>query len=349
MGPLPRDAHRGEQARAVRAMSEAFHSCPEVAAGLERLVGDVLGVRASHVGHEVIVPPRLNLAAYLSRRRVHARHRLRLHTPAALPWTRGAAIDHVDLFAKARRRPAAAPIEHALNDTPHPDFRAPYFIGTVEHDGLAIGVWEHVEGEVVRLPDLPLEQQMRFARAVAAINALPGTDLKPRTRWTQEPITRYREFFAALPGDEGAAWRGPLDRLERLYARDDFEAASRLEGDPVPAHNDFNESNIFARPDGLVVFDWEGASLNAPAADLRIILGRRPDHSDLLLGEYVSRAGELGLRVGLDQAKRNCELIEGFRLVFKGWERQNLKMVLRGLDHVEPHFARGAARANTGR
>lgn len=251
----------------------------------------------------------------------------------------------LNVFVKAGPKIIDADLESLLNSIQSPHIRPPRHYGSFSIGPLNVGIWEFHDGERIPFEELSLETLERLVRGVAVINATPvEPSLAPvKTKWISEPLDWYRKRMRTFEPEAMPAWEAALERLTPILSEPDLlDQISAGFGERLLTHNDINPNNVFTPETGdVVMFDWEGATLSVPGADLRFLV-RLPDREPLL-DVYLEEMAARGIDLDRETVRRSYHVIEGFRMIFKGWAGRNLNAVTRGLDIVEEQLA--AARA----
>jgi Phosphotransferase enzyme family len=338
----PSESLRAENVAELNVMAAKFRSNTEILRGLELLLKPTLGARVRHLRSETVIPPRADLQAYIHTGRTHTKHILQVMGDVKPEWAERITDGTISIFVKAGPKVPCSPLEAVLNGANAEDFRPPHFFGYVEHGRLYVSVWEFIEGQRTPFEDLPIATLKRLVRAIACVNAIGAAPGVPRkTKWVSEPLDWYEKRFQRLAGGDQAKWQGALERLRRLLAQGDVvQNFISGEGEQLLTHNDIHPNNVFTPAEGdIVIFDWEGATLSVPGADLRFLA--RMNDRDILLETYIERMCELGYGLAAADVQRTVEIIESFRLIFRGWAKQNkLRAVLNALSMAERHIGR---------
>jgi 2-polyprenyl-3-methyl-5-hydroxy-6-metoxy-1,4-benzoquinol methylase len=180
-------------------------------------------------------------------------------------------------------------------------------------------------------------------RAIAIANSISvGDFVAPKTKWITTPLSWYERRFTLLSPNEQVKWQSAMNQLRHILSHDDLVGTviGGL-GEKFLTHYDINPNNVFTpENEDTVIFDWEGATLSMPGADLRFLT--RLDSRDTLLAVYVSKMAELGIEVETNDIRRAYEMLEGFRMIYKGWAAKSLSAVQRGLAMVSVYILANA-------
>lgn len=332
-------AERAEDAARIEVFAAALQANADVLKGLERTMTKKLGVTVRHAESETVIPPRTNLAAYVRTRRTHTKHWLEIAGAIDPRWAGMVRNGRLAVFLKAGPSVSSSPLEAVVKKAKHRSFRVPHFFGAFEADGLNIGVWEFVDGTRIPFEELSLATQTKLVRAIAELNCIDASGVvAPKTKWVTAPLAWYERRFSKLGEQDRLKWQSAMERVRAILAHEDIVGTIiRGQGERFLTHYDINPNNVFTEEDReIVIFDWEGATLSVPGADLRFLA--RLEHREALLAAYVARAQELGLKLDTNDVRRAYEMIEGFRMIYKGWASKSLNAVQRGLDIVSAYI-----------
>jgi 2-polyprenyl-3-methyl-5-hydroxy-6-metoxy-1,4-benzoquinol methylase len=343
--PVEEETERSRNVAKIRLLAAELQGNLGALAGLERMMSALLGAKVRHVRSESVMPPRTNLQAYIRTRRTHTKHWLQVTGPVDARWQRLVRDGKITVFLKSGPKLVLSELETIVNEAGLKDSRPPYYFGSFRDGDLCIGVWEFVEGARVPFEDLSLRTQKKLVRAIAEMNLIKvGDAVQPKTKWVSAPLSWYERRFQKLSASEQATWQSALDGVRIILSHDNILAdVIGGHGERLLTHNDINPNNAFTPEDGdIVFFDWEGATLSVPGADLRFL--NRMQARDDLLTVYVERLAELGLKLDESDVKRAYEMVEGFRLIFKGWAAKNVNAVHRGIKIVSAHINNAVSR-----
>ncbi|MCW5735833.1 MAG: phosphotransferase [Enhydrobacter sp.] len=334
-----REGKRLRQAGSLAAIAEELQSNHDLLAQVGRLLSAHIGTDVRHVRSEWVMPPRPDLSAYIKSSRTHTRHHFELSRPnpdfdgRAYCQPSMAQSGQLTVFLKAGSNVVCSPVERIINEEKVQRFSSPYFFGSLETHGLRVGVWEFVDGARTPFEALPLEAQLQLVRSIAGVNSISREDCAPvGTKWILTPLQRYEKIYRKMDAIEQDEWQSLLQGTrEVLHNHEVLIDRMQSMGEVYLTHNDINPNNVFVGEGGdVVILDWEAATRSAPGADLRFLW--RMETREALLACYIEQMGKFGIHLKVEDVQAAYEIVEGFRMIQKGWGKRKASPVKRGLE-----------------
>jgi thiamine kinase-like enzyme/2-polyprenyl-3-methyl-5-hydroxy-6-metoxy-1,4-benzoquinol methylase len=310
-------------------------SDPVVATGLERLISERLSAPAKHVRAE-----ELNIRKTPHPKRQYSRH-----------WLSVAGRDEpLSVFVKLYRRRPVPPWEPIISSLDEAGFKFPTHYGSLKwNEEDTLGVWEWMDFSKVHPAEFlnSKENLPRIVEAIARINTFPllhpalkTCGFPVGTRWVNKEDEwfdrRYNKMFIMHRDALVAANAEP--RMRKILAEKPGAVARQNggHGQSFLTHNDLHGNNFVSAEDGrFVLFDWDGATLTAPGADLLFMLGRHKEERRLVADLYSDAMAKLGYPVTPEDVTWNAELVLGFKRLTRGLLVADMNWVNIGLSILE--------------
>lgn len=326
----------------------------EVLSRLEEMIATRIGTAVRHIRSESVPRPRAVPERSIVYRRAYTKHWFEV-AGAMDERLRSRFGDSRELvvFVKSSLELRVRPqLELLLSEQSGRGFRTPYYFGMTDVSGLQVAAWESFDlSPPTHFIKYSFEDQKRIVEAIAGINAVSADGTAPDlTRCIYVRPGWFELKRNAVKDTPDGQWQVLYDRTVEVMEHQ-HTLAARIEstGTTFLTHNDVNPSgtNIRVPEQGdIVIFDWEGATLGAPGADLWLLVGVKS--SGRLFTAYVDRMAEHGFRFDVDQIRFTAEVLRGIRALKTGWRNVNDQLIELGLRLLGRHIGKSALKHEVG-
>jgi hypothetical protein len=304
-----------------------------IVARLGDLVAARFGAPAQHLSTEPIRHTRANVAAAIRTRRAYNHHIFLVDSR------------EVHLFEKRAIRQVSRQLDSYLNSMAVKGLKVPWFYGTFRCNSLHVAAWEYQPPSPHVAPSH--EDLKRAIRVVAAFNSWPivhpefasGIDVPTEVRPLQaRPLLKLPE------SSEQQEWVALGEKTKLVFTQSDlFQRRLDSVGAGFLSHNDVNlrgghNVDLHSPSGDIVIYDWEGASLSAPGADLNTLFRSISVDAQFELADvYSQQLLAFGIKVAPPDIVECANIIGAFRWLGKGWKKQEKSIITKSLDYLLPY------------